>query len=381
MGFNKILIFLLALIVLCAETTGTTSSSTPVKTFKTADGDTIDCYRMYRQPSLQHPSLKDHVVQMQPTSQPNSGTNSSNSSSGKNLHWNTDGEHCPDWTVPVSRNVNHSLEFVAPISATASAASDSRSARMTGSFHHEFAILKTDYPPGYGFFGASARINVWNPITRDKEFSSAAISLLAGTEYISAGWIVYKELFGDDRTRLFIFWKGADRQCYNYGPDCPGFVHVNRHIGLGEKIQPLSNFDGQQYGIDVMIFKDQKTHDWWFRFQGKDVGYWPSSLFTDLRNWATSVQYGGEIIDEKFEGFHTTTGMGSGGFAELGYGKAAYMSNIAYVNGDNDIKTPEHYRPVVTNDRCYNLDVSEKGNLGLHIFFGGPGNSADKCLY
>ncbi|CAN6456498.1 unnamed protein product [Victoria cruziana] len=266
---------------------------------------------------------------MQPTSQPNSGTNSSNPSSGKNLHWNTDGEHCPDWTVPVSRNVNHSLEFVAPMSATASAASDLCSAQMTGRFHHE----------------------------------------------------VYKQLFGDDSTRLFIFWKGADRQCYNYGPDFPGFVHVNRHVGLGEKIQPLSNFDGQQYGIDVMIFKDQKTHDWWFRFQGKDVGYWPSSLFTDLRNWATSVQYGGEIIDEKFEGFHTTTGMGSGRFAEWGYDKADYMSNIAYVNGDNEIKTPEHYRPVVTNDGCYNLDVSDRGNLGLHIFFGGPGNSADKCLY
>ncbi|XP_031503018.1 uncharacterized protein LOC116266069 isoform X2 [Nymphaea colorata] len=345
----------------------------------TNDGDTIDCFQIYSQPSLQHASLKDHVVQMQPTSYPNSGTNSTNSSSGQSLQWNKGGEHCPEWSVPVSRNVNHSLEHVAPLSATQSATSGLDSVGMTGKFHHEFALLKTDYPPDYGFFGASARINVWNPLTREKEFSSASITLLAGTEYISAGWIVYKQLFGDSSTRLFTFWKGTDRQCYNYSPDCPGFVHVNHQVGLGVKIQPLSIPDGQQYGIDVMIFKDTKTHDWWFRFQGKDVGYWPSSLFTSLSSWATSVQYGGEITDEKFEGFHTTTRMGSGDFAGWGYGKAAYISNIAYVNGDNDIKTPQHYRPVITDSGCYSLDISDRGNLGLHIFFGGPGNSAEKC--
>ncbi|CAN6457021.1 unnamed protein product [Victoria cruziana] len=41
-------------------------SKDPVKTFKTEEGDVVDCVHIYAQPAFDHPLLKDHVIKVFP---------------------------------------------------------------------------------------------------------------------------------------------------------------------------------------------------------------------------------------------------------------------------------------------------------------------------
>jgi hypothetical protein len=72
--------------------------------------------------------------------------------------------------------------------------------------------------------------------------------------------------------------------------------------------------------------------------QDQVLGYWPSSIFTDLASNATTVSFGGEIYDSGQSGHHTTTQMGSGHFPSEGFGKASYFRNIQYMDGRRKIQ-------------------------------------------
>ncbi|MCI52504.1 hypothetical protein A2U01_0073748, partial [Trifolium medium] len=54
----------------------------------------------------------------------------------------------------------------------------------------------------------------------------------------------------------------------------------------------------------------------------------PVELFTHLANRATMVQWGGEVVNSRANGQHTSTQMGSSQFAEDGFGKASYFRNL-----------------------------------------------------
>lgn len=49
------------------------------------------------------------------------------------------------------------------------------------------------------------------------------------------------------------------------------------------------------------------------------------------------VQFGGEIVNSRPSGFHTSTQMGSGHFAGEGFGKASYFRNLQVVDWDNNL--------------------------------------------
>ena len=60
------------------------------------------------------------------------------------------------------------------------------------------------------------------------------------------------------------------------------------------------------------------------------VGYWPAKLFTHLGNKATIIEWGGEVAQAStlLSKRHTGTHMGSGRFAEDGFGHASYFRNV-----------------------------------------------------
>lgn len=66
------------------------------------------------------------------------------------------------------------------------------------------------------YYGAQATINVWQPyVAQDDEISVAQLWVSAGTDgvdlnTIEVGWQVYPGLYGDDTTRLFIYWTNDD---------------------------------------------------------------------------------------------------------------------------------------------------------------------------
>ena len=58
------------------------------------------------------------------------------------------------------------------------------------------------------------------------------------------------------------------------------------------------------------------------------LGYWPSSLFTYLADSATMVEWGGEVVNSSPDGHHTGTQMGSGRFANDGFGYAGFFHSL-----------------------------------------------------
>ncbi|XP_068651763.1 protein neprosin-like [Aristolochia californica] len=357
-----------------------------VKTIETADGDTIDCVDIYRQPAFDHPSLRNHTIQMQPSTYP-TGFKSASSRHPKLLLQRF--KSCPEGTVPILRTK--------PLGAAGTNAVARKGRRLyqvntpddsinEERVHHghEHAIVYLDDGK---FYGAQADLNVWNPVLEDAkhEMSLGQIWLLSGQmrtsdlNSVEAGWTVLPSTFGDNQTRLFTFWTNDSYNTGCYNLLCPGFVQTSTEVSLGGALGPVSTYEGDQYIMSLIIFKDPQSGNWWLTFQDRSVGYWPSSLFKGLADSATVIEWGGEIFNDNPNGMHTATQMGSGHFSGEGFKKASFFSNLQYVDGSDVLQHPHALNPFLKAPKCYNIDIGKnKGtNMGSYFYYGGPGRSPD----
>ncbi|KAK6284434.1 PREDICTED: uncharacterized protein LOC18596072 [Theobroma cacao] len=343
-----------------------------IKTIQSEDGDVIDCVDIYKQPAFNHPLLKNHTVQMKPSSYPR-GMETEQFESELLQGWHKNGQ-CPEGTIPIVRaqihNSTRTMAFVPRRKNLDQVASEAVR-------NHEYAQVSA---VNGNYFGASAMLNVWNPPTFDNEFSLAQIWLLSGPQdelnSMEAGWIVSQV---DKRTKLFIYWTSDDYQstgCYNL--DCPGFVQTDKKFGLGGNLEPVSTYGGKQYEMSITIHKDKQSGNWWLRIQNVDLGYWPGSIFTGLSDRADFITWGGEIVNSELEGRHTSTQMGSGHFPSEDFGKASFFRNLGYIDDSGAVRDPENLVPYASNPSCYDLHIPTKNDFGTHFYFGGPGYS-DKC--
>lgn len=108
------------------------------------------------------------------------------------------------------------------------------------------------------------------------------------------------------------------------------------------------------------------------------VGYWPAELFTHLTDHATMVEWGGEVVNTRANGLHTATQMGSGRFADDGFGQASYFRNLQVVDSDNSLSAPQDIQILAENTNCYDIQSSYNNDWGQHFYYGGPGRSP-KC--
>ncbi|KAF5728068.1 hypothetical protein HS088_TW21G00211 [Tripterygium wilfordii] len=265
--------------------------------------------------------------------------------------------------------------------------------QLNAHYTHEHAVVSFDAPKG--IYKAHARINVWQPsVERDDEFSLAQIWLLAGPKEernsIEVGWHVYPWIYRGEnshKTRLFIFWTkdGHKTGCYNLH-NCPGFVQNNDDddIVIGGPLPKISTYNGEQYDITILITQDQKDKVWRLIVNDAEVGYWPNSIFTHLNGPATRVEWGGEVINMNIDNIHTSTHMGSGKFANKGYGQAAYFQNLEVATKDNGIlkSVPSGSLTTgMTRKHCYNIiPFYKKGEEGTGFLFGGPGYNIPLCV-
>ncbi|XP_076892499.1 protein neprosin-like [Bidens hawaiensis] len=209
---------------------------------------------------------------------------------------------------------------------------------------------------GKKYHGIKAIVNVWAPnIANKDDYSNSQIWVISripnhDVNVIEVGWMVYPGLFGDKSPRLFIYWTG----------------------------------DGYKSGYTICCVQDSSKRDlengnWWLSMDGDQIGYWPSTLFTDLRDHATMIQFGGEVFDNGVTGQHTSTQMGSGHFPGEGFGKAAFISNIELIDGATTI-SPNLSDIVVVAEKanCYDVTSGYEGLFDHYVFFGGPGKSP-KC--
>ncbi|KAI3866176.1 hypothetical protein MKX03_008780 [Papaver bracteatum] len=381
----------------------------PLKTIQTEYGDVIDCVDIYKQTAFDHPSLKNHTLQMKPIFYPATKSKNGSALRGMSQSWWKSGS-CPMGTIPIRRilrqqllngtspenygrknpyivnpnrttviqetNKTHTFNFLDKNGTSNFLNGTSNSLYINRST----AMLITE---GYSYIGAKGEINVWNPyIEKTNEYSTAQIWLVSGSregmESVEAGWMVNPTLYGDTKTRFFIYWTADGSHttgCFDL--ICTGFVQTNHEVALGSPIEPVSSEFGPQYEIAIFIFMDVNTSNWWLLLNHKEVGYWPGELFLLLRGSAKVVQFGGEVYSETIgkEGVkHTSTEMGSGGDARDMYTGAAYIHHVRIIDYSLTEKYPEWVMEYMDEPYCYSAYNYVQYIKEPEFYFGGHGS-------
>ncbi|KAL0769954.1 hypothetical protein Bca101_035104 [Brassica carinata] len=328
------------------------------KSIKSEDGDIIDCVPIHSQPAFDHPLLKNHTIQMRPSFIPES--TSMYIKTNPTQVWHKNGR-CPENTVPIRRTKK---EDILRSKSHESFGKKTTSSVPEDNLSNNHEVHLSSETRGK-YFGTKFLVNVWKPEVqvRSNEFSLAQTWLASG-----------------DGANINTIEAGLQADAYKngcYNTKCPGFVQTSSLIIVGGAYNTVSQYDGVQYELSVLIWKSGEN--WWLRVGEELVGYWPGALFTSLGDGATRVQWGGEIVNVKTDGKHTITDMGSGHFADEGVKKASYFRNIMTVDGTNTLTEPQGIFPKTTNDNCYNIKAGDGGTAwGLNFFFGGPGQN-ERC--
>ncbi|CAN1286321.1 hypothetical protein LINPERPRIM_LOCUS19262 [Linum perenne] len=301
--------------------------------------------------------------------------------------WHRKGEYCPEGTVPILRS---SIENLPPKKPSTRRTSNYTNLIASKVANNEAHILKLVWLqvavaalPGQDYHGANAVINVWNPQVEPNEFSAAQIWVTDGggtkIESIEAGWIVSIVTDFNPHPSFFTYWTSDGYQttgCFNLL--CPGFVLLTTRVIVGARLEPVSTYGGIQKIVRIRITQDLKSGNWFLYFQGELVGYWPAELFKNLNTSATLMEWGGEIINNKANGTHTGTQMGSGHFPTEGDGKAAYFTNLEYVDGGGLVNSATGVMSETSRSECYDIAVKDPDEkFGVYFLFGGPGLSIE----
>ncbi|KAK4264363.1 hypothetical protein QN277_025554 [Acacia crassicarpa] len=351
-----------------------------LKTIESPDGDLIDCVLFHQQPAFDHPELQGLRQRLlDPPERPKSYNNTETELESFQL-WTDSGESCPEGTVPIRRTREEDI-LRSSSNIRRFGKKPVRSVRRDSSASgHEHAVV---FVNGDQYYGAKASINVWAPqVQNQDEFSLSQIWVIAGSfgndlNTIEAGWQVSPRLYGDNNPRFFTYWTTDAYQvtgCYNLL--CSGFVQTNNRIAIGAAISPRSVYNGRQFDLGLMIWKDPKHGHWWLEIgSGGLVGYWPANLFSHLRREASMVQFGGEIVNSGSRGYHTNTQMGSGQFADEGYRKAAYFRNLQVVDWDNSLLPLSNIHQLADHSNCYNIRLATNKFWGTYFYYGGPGRN------
>ncbi|KAJ3694289.1 hypothetical protein LUZ60_009769 [Juncus effusus] len=352
-----------------------------LKTIKSPDGDIIDCVPSHLQPAFDHPLLKGQKPldePERPKGYNSNGTTIDNESIYLFQEWRNSGEECPEGTVPIRRTSKQDILRANSISTFGMKAVVRRDSSSGG---HEHAV---GYVMGQQYYGAKSSLNVWSPkVATSSEFSLSQMWVISGSfgndlNTIEAGWQVSPQLYGDARPRFFTYWTNdAYRATGCYNLFCSGFVQTNNKIAIGAAISPTSIYNGRQFDITILIWKDPKHGHWWLEFgSGILVGYWPSFLFNHLGGHATMVQFGGEIVNTRPYGSHSWTQMGSGHFSWEGSSKAAYFRNMQIVDWDNNLIPVSNLRLVADHPNCYDIRGGSNRAWGNYFYYGGPGRNS-----
>ncbi|WCJ36105.1 hypothetical protein M5689_017322 [Euphorbia peplus] len=349
-----------------------------LKTILSPDGDIIDCVLSHLQPAFDHPELKGQKP-LDPPERPKWNETIANVTEISYQLWSSSGEYCPLGTVPIRRTTAKDVLRASSVRRYGRKLRRHVRRDSTGN-GHEHAVV---FVNGDQYYGAKANINVWAPrVTDQYEFSLSQIWIISGSfgndlNTIEAGWQVSPELYGDNYPRFFTYWTTDAYQatgCYNLL--CSGFVQTNNRIAIGAAISPRSNYNTKQFDIGLMVWKDPKHGHWWLEFgSGLLVGYWPDMLFSHLRSHASMVQFGGEIVNSRSSGYHTSTQMGSGHFAGEGFGKASYFRNLQVVDWDNNLLPLSNLHLLADHPNCYDIKQGRNSVWGTYFYYGGPGRN------
>ncbi|WOK99936.1 hypothetical protein Cni_G08648 [Canna indica] len=349
------------------------------KSIQSPDGDIIDCVPSHLQPAFDHPLLQGSKP-LDPPERPKDHESTGDMAAGWDIQlWASAGESCPEGTVPIRRTKEDDILRASSLRRFGKKPV-ARTRQDSSGSGHEHAV---GYVVGDELYGAKASLNVWRPrLSTSAEFSLSQIWVISGSfgsdlNTVEAGWQVSPQLYGDSSPRFFTYWTTDAYQatgCYNLL--CSGFVQTSNKIAIGAAISPTSVYNGRQFDISLLIWKDPNHGHWWLEFgSGVLVGYWPSFLFSHLATHATMVQFGGEVFNTRPSGFHTATQMGSGHYAGEGFARAAYFRSLKVVDWDNSLIPAANLRVLADHPNCYDIQARVNSAWGNYFYFGGPGRS------
>ncbi|KAJ9681474.1 hypothetical protein PVL29_020373 [Vitis rotundifolia] len=341
-----------------------------VKTIRTDSDQIFDCVDIHKQPSLDHPLLKNHKVQM--TFDDFSESMKDRPLKGKGL--SGFGVGCPIGTVPIRRVEKEDLIRAKAFSKLHMKTYAKNSHPLADTPIHLSAKLAANDKPIYG---VASILNVYKPtLISPDQVSGSIIYLSTGfgddsKSVVSVGWAVMPPVYRDNFTHLFAYWtadNGKTTGCYDIL--CPGFVQQSPDFALGRTF-PGSNYRGSQIGINVLVSKDSKSGDWYVRVNGASVGYWPKELFKGAFEVAKEVNWGGEIFSPR----QPCPPMGSGHFDGEGIGGACYISGMQYQTaaGGNFVDIDPALKAFVDSPQCYKASMPSYESTGYTFLFGGPG--------
>ena len=361
-----------------------------VKTLELPSGEVVDCVDLFKQPALRSPGMKGHKVQLRPRSEARKVAQEDRSTSPNDIDPVSDvkpallvqeyakGPVCPERSVPIRRLTMETL----------------KNFRTLDEFFRKNPPHLVDGPNNehqyahaartVNNWGAQSILNVWSPYTEQtSEFSLSQIWVVRGSgsnrETVEVGWQKYRDLYGDYRPRLFIYFTPdnyGSGGCYNL--TCGAFVQVSNSVYIGGGFTNISEHPHPSTAWEFRIRwqKDGTNGHWWLKYGDTWVGYYPRSRFDSngLRDRADRVDFGGEIIDNQPGGRHTRTDMGSGHFPGDGFGYAAYQRQVRYIDTSNVWGTYPSLTASRTDSDCYDITVSSSsGDWERYFYFGGPG--------
>ncbi|CBI34797.3 unnamed protein product, partial [Vitis vinifera] len=293
---------------------------------QTQDGSTVDCIDINKQLAFDHPLLQNHTIQMEPSSLPK-GMKPASDLPIEPVKFET--VQCPHGTVPVRRTRKKDLIAAKTLSTSYGAPSNE------GGYH----VSKINFST-FIRNADSDRLNS-----------------------IQLGIFVIPSLYSDDKPRLTSSWTADGHQktgCFNLL--CPGFVQITRQYYMGMPFTRISGYGGSIYYVNSLVFKDPASGNWWFIVRNSEgvvnFGYWPGSLFNNLADHATELEFGGQVYSPPNQ---PSPQMGSGHFYPKNAFKTASVSNIAFVDGSNVLTEPENISMVLTPNKpnCYYANYCE----------------------
>jgi Neprosin/Neprosin activation peptide len=368
---------------------GHVDRSAVVVTLQLSAHELIDCVARDRQPALRRPELQGHTIRLRAPVDPREDTReiatplSGDPAGAARLavpkaEYGADGKRCPERTIPLRRLTIEILDNFRTLEDFFRARPPHELTGPTNTHQYANSYIFVDN------WGAQSTLNVWSPYTeRASEFSLSQIAVVRGSgaskETVEAGWQKFRDLYGDYRPRLFIYFTPD-----NYGPGgcynltCSAFVQVDGSVYIGGGFTNISAHPhpSTAWEFTVRWQRHGETGDWWLKYGDTWVGYYPAELFDDngLRPRGSKASFYGEIIDDQPGGRHTRTDMGSGHFPGDGFGYAAYQRRIRTITTGN----VWNIRPALTDDRtdanCYDIAIRDSaGSWERYFYFGGPG--------
>lgn len=226
--------------------------------------------------------------------------------------------------------------------------------------------------------GGNSDLNLWNPYVNTswgEGFSLSQEWYVGGsgnsTQTAEVGWQNYPAKYGNEESRLFIYWTADyynQTGCYNL--ECGAFVQVSNAVPLGGGFTEYSAYRGPQYEFSATFYLYRGN--WWLRIQNTWVGYYPGAIYRggQLSRYSDFIEFGTEGV-----GVSVWPGEGSGYWSTSGFGSAAFQSDLYYINlsGQSVWDSLSKYDP---SPACYSTSgpfFSSSSGWGVYFYEGGPG--------